>query len=79
MYADSVALLHSCKPLGLHWEAEVDVATGAPLPGSALDKSARRPDRWMLMPHEAAAAVRNGEELGWHLARYGDRFAAQTA
>ena len=66
IFADSVALLRSDKPLGLNWEKEVESSTGVPLPGSVLEANATRPDRWMLMPHEAAAAIRNGEELGWH-------------
>jgi hypothetical protein len=65
IFAESVVLLRSGHKLGLNWEAEVG-RDGKPVPGSVLEANAHRPDRWMLMPHEAAAAVRNGEDLSWH-------------
>jgi hypothetical protein len=70
VYAAGVALMRSGRRLGLEWEESVGVV------GGVVEADAAREDRWMLMPHEAAAAIRACEDLSWIEAR---RRAARNA
>jgi hypothetical protein len=59
VFADSAARVRSGKRCGLRWEEEVGVA------GSVTETDATHDTRWMLLPHEAAAALRAHEDLSW--------------
>jgi hypothetical protein len=56
VYAAGIALVRSGAPMGLEWEENH---------GGIVNADAVREDRWMLMPYEAAAALRTGEDLSW--------------
>ena len=58
-YADSAAQVQAGARFGLRWEEEVGVA------GSETEEDAARDDRWMLLPHEAALALRKRQDLSW--------------
>ena len=57
--AASAKVVRRGYKFGTEWEQGV-----GPTGGDLAVDAARR-DRWMLLPHEAAAAVRAGEDLSW--------------
>ena len=59
IFAEAAAQAKACAHFGLRWEEEVGVA------GRVTELDAARDDRWMLLPHEAAAALRRREDLSW--------------
>ena len=59
IFAEGAAQAKVSTRFGLRWEEEVGAA------GSVTELDAARDDRWMLLPHEAAAALRTREDLSW--------------
>lgn len=59
IYRNAEAALLRCEPLQMQWEQDVHDHS------SRYAEFERSSARWFLLPHEAAAAVRAGEDLSW--------------